>query len=184
MKSATGLPLTFFPTTATSNGSARSWASRSSIRWKTKSSTPNSSYEWGRSPTCPVRIFPLRDTIRCRLLSPQAAPLAFRGSQHHVKHVHLLLQPRRELTEVTRAIKSSSAREANLILHRSGKPFWQDESYDHWVRDAREFDRIRHYIESNPVIAGLVQDPENWPWSSAGQVGDLHYADNSAGSVV
>ena len=46
-------------------------------------------------------------------------------------HVHLLVQPHRELAQLTRAIKSSSAREANLILHRSGKPFWQVESYDH-----------------------------------------------------
>jgi putative transposase len=82
-------------------------------------------------------------------------------------HVHVLLQPRKPLREVTRAIKNTSARTANRILGRSGLPFWQDESYDHWVRNGKEFDRILGYIEWNPVRAGLVERVEAWPWSSA-----------------
>jgi putative transposase len=82
-------------------------------------------------------------------------------------HVHILLQPHKPLREVTRAVKNTSGRRANLILGRSGQPFWQDESYDHWVRNGKEFDRIVQYIEWNPVKAGLVEQPELWPWSSA-----------------
>jgi REP element-mobilizing transposase RayT len=94
-------------------------------------------------------------------------------------HVHVLLTPHRKLADVTRAIKKTSATRANLILGRTGQPFWQDESYDHWVRDASEFDRIAGYIEWNPVRAGLVERAEDWPWSSASgrfkswQVGNL-----------
>ncbi len=88
-------------------------------------------------------------------------------------HVHLLVQPHKSLSDITRAVKKTSARQANLILGRSGQPFWQDESYDHWVRNGKQFDRIIQYIESNPVKAGLVAQPELWPWSSAGQVGNL-----------
>jgi putative transposase len=92
-------------------------------------------------------------------------------------HVHVLLQPHKPLREVTRAVKNTSARQANLILGRTGFPFWQDESYDHWVRDGKELQRIVRYIEWNPVRAGLVDQPELWRWSSAstidGQVGDL-----------
>ena len=97
-------------------------------------------------------------------------------------HVHVLLDPHKALSEVTRAVKSASAREANQVLGRRGMPFWQDESYDHWVRDAREFNRIVRYIESNPVDAGLASRIEEWEWSSAsarfmaGQVGDLPHA--------
>jgi len=29
-----------------------------------------------------------------------------------------------------------SARRANELLERSGLPFWQRESYDHWVRSS------------------------------------------------
>ena len=82
-------------------------------------------------------------------------------------HVHLLLKPHCALAEVTRAVKSCSAQQANSILKRSGKPFWLDESYDHWVRDGREFDRIKHYIEWNPANAGLVEKAADWEWSSA-----------------
>jgi len=92
-------------------------------------------------------------------------------------HVHVLLLPRKPLCEVTRAIKNTSGREANMVLGRTGTPFWQDESYDHWVRDGKEMNRVVRYIEWNPVKAGLVASPELWRWSSAsefyGQVGDL-----------
>jgi len=46
-------------------------------------------------------------------------------------HVHVLWQPHRTLAQITRWVKGSTARQANLILGRTGQPFWQDESYDH-----------------------------------------------------
>ncbi len=82
-------------------------------------------------------------------------------------HVHLLITPKLALRRITNGLKGASARQANLILNRTGKSFWQDESFDRWVRDAAEFERIRAYIEKNPVSAGLVERPEDWPWSSA-----------------
>jgi REP element-mobilizing transposase RayT len=82
-------------------------------------------------------------------------------------HVHLLITPRLPLSRIMRGIKGVSARDANRILERRGKAFWQDESYDHWVRDEEEFGKIRFYIEHNPVSAGLVKRPEDWKWSSA-----------------
>ena len=82
-------------------------------------------------------------------------------------HVHMLLQPRVNLRQITRAIKGSSARACNKVLKRTGRPFWQDESYDHWVRSPASFEKIRSYIERNPVSAGLVKNPCEWKWSSA-----------------
>lgn len=82
-------------------------------------------------------------------------------------HVHLLIEPRIALRRITAGIKSSSARYANAVLKRTGKRFWQDESFDHWVRNEASFQRIRAYIERNPVMARLVKEPEDWPWSSA-----------------
>jgi REP-associated tyrosine transposase len=57
------------------------------------------------------------------------------------------------------------------MLGRSGQRFWQDESFDHWVRDGHERNRIIRYIEWNPVKGALVVAPENWPWSSASRTG-------------
>src|ERR1700722_1496893 len=82
-------------------------------------------------------------------------------------HVHVLIAPQAPLAKITHQIKGSTARAANLVLGRTGLRFWQDESYDHWVRDPAEFERIRRYIERNPVVAGLAKKAEHWPWSSA-----------------
>ena len=82
-------------------------------------------------------------------------------------HVHALLFPYEELSRVMLVIKSASARRANRLLERPGQRFWQDESFDRWVRDDHERRRIIRYIEANPVEAGLVAAPEDWRWSSA-----------------
>lgn len=82
-------------------------------------------------------------------------------------HVHLLITPHVALAKLTHSLKRFTAREANRILRLTGRPFWQDESYDRLVRDEDEFRRIRRYIEYNPVRAGLVAIPEDYPWSSA-----------------
>ena len=87
-------------------------------------------------------------------------------------HVHVLLRPKVSAQRVCLArLKGCTAREANLVLGSTGQPFWQAESYDHWVRDAREFERIVTYIENNPVKAGFVTRPEDYPWSSAAKPG-------------
>src|SRR5471030_1612743 len=61
-----------------------------------------------------------------------------------------------------------TSRVANRILGRAGTPFWQDESFDHWVRSAEELQDLIAYVENNPVKAGLVETAEEWEWSSAG----------------
>ena len=83
-------------------------------------------------------------------------------------HVPLLFLPKVPVRVILRWLKGSTARRANRLLGRTGQRFWQDESYDHWVRNGREFDRIIPYIEENPVTAGLVASATLWPWSSAG----------------
>ena len=82
-------------------------------------------------------------------------------------HVHVLIEPLIEPVQALKGVKGTAARAANRILDRTGRPFWQDESFDRWVRNPKEFERIRAYIERNPVTAGLAHNPEDWPWSSA-----------------
>jgi REP element-mobilizing transposase RayT len=92
---------------------------------------------------------------------------ALRAYAVMANHVHVLLAPSSPLERIRQQIKGASAREANLIPGRTGEPFWQKESFDHWVRNPGEWQKIRAYIERNPVAAGLVPTPEDWPWSSA-----------------
>ncbi len=82
-------------------------------------------------------------------------------------HVHVLIEPRIDPVHVLKGIKGTAARAINRVLCRTGQPLWQDESFDRWVRNEAEFGRIRAYIERNPVKAGFVSRPEDWPWSSA-----------------
>jgi REP element-mobilizing transposase RayT len=82
-------------------------------------------------------------------------------------HVHILLGPYCELKDITHGIKGYTAYKINALQNQRGRVFWQDESYDHWVRDEAESLRIIEYIENYPVVAGLCRSPEDWPWSSA-----------------
>ena len=82
-------------------------------------------------------------------------------------HVHLLLDPFVPIRRLTSGIKGVSARHANLKLGRTGNHFWQDESFDHWIRNEEQLARATSYIENNPVKAGLCAKPEDWRWSSA-----------------
>lgn len=87
-------------------------------------------------------------------------------------HVHALLTmlPKAPiLWKVLQDSKKFTGRQANKLLGREGK-FWEDESYDHLVREESfyepgEFNRIFWYILNNPVKAGLVRDWSAWPWT-------------------
>ena len=86
-------------------------------------------------------------------------------------HVHVVLTPLaidgeryHALTDIMHSLKGYTANKANRQLGRSGS-FWQHESYDHVVRDAAEWLRIRHYVVYNPVKAGLVKEWQEWPWT-------------------
>jgi putative transposase len=83
-------------------------------------------------------------------------------------HVHLLATLKVPLPRLTKSLKSITAKRANEMLGLTGTPFWQQDNYDRLVRDCRELERIRSYIEQNPVGAGLVKLASDYRWSSAG----------------
>lgn len=86
-------------------------------------------------------------------------------------HAHLVCTPLEKekavyygLTEILQSLKRHTDRQSNLALGRSGA-FWQDESYDHIVRDQAELERIIKYVLYNPVKANLVDDWTKWKWA-------------------
>ncbi|NOT63841.1 MAG: hypothetical protein HOP19_26800 [Acidobacteria bacterium] len=127
----------------------------------------------------------IADLVQETLLSKYAELYTLWAYVVMANHVHVLLQPKVlsektdkagltdkdyvKLSKITQSLKGYSSLEANKILQRTGKTFWQTESYDHWSRDAAEFNRIVKYVENNPVKAGLVEKPEDWCWSSAAE---------------
>jgi putative transposase len=68
------------------------------------------------------------------------------------------------LTRILASLKSYTAHESNKLLHRSGQ-FWQQESYDHVIRDSEELRNMIRYVLNNPVKAGLVRFWQEWPWT-------------------
>ncbi|HRY83218.1 MAG TPA: hypothetical protein P5533_01145 [Candidatus Cloacimonadota bacterium] len=99
----------------------------------------------------------------------------FDGLRYHLlaycimpNHVHVLIDPAIHedgdiypISHVTYTWKRFTATAINRVLTKSGS-FWQQESYDHLIRDADEFDRVLGYLIDNPVKAGLVNDWTEW----------------------
>ena len=85
-----------------------------------------------------------------------------------LNHLHFLIRPLpgQHLDLIMHSIKSYTAHEANKILNRTGA-FWQGESFDRYIRDARHFRATVRYIHMNPVKAGLCASPQEWKFSSA-----------------
>ncbi len=82
-------------------------------------------------------------------------------------HVHVLVTPLGDhsLSGIVHSCKSYTGNQANKILERNGK-FWYEDYFDRFVRDEDHFAAIVNYIHLNPVKAGLCADPEDWEWSS------------------
>jgi len=116
----------------------------------------------------------------CVLKNPRVAAaveevfLRFDGQRYRMtawvvmpNHVHVLFELwEMPLGQLLKAWKGTSANAANRVLARTGQ-FWQEEYWDRYMRDEEHFNKAKHYIEWNPVKAGLLKQPQDWPFSSA-----------------
>jgi REP element-mobilizing transposase RayT len=83
-------------------------------------------------------------------------------------HVHMLITPHVTSRHWLGPLKGFTAHEAIRTLNLpSGTRFWQPESFDRLIDDDAGCERVKRYIEWNPVKAGLVFQPEDFPYSSA-----------------
>jgi putative transposase len=78
------------------------------------------------------------------------------------EHVHMLLgEPVKDLLAVgLQALKISVSKRAKE------RPFWQARYYDFNVFTKSKRIQKLDYIHWNPVKRGLVENPEDWLWSS------------------
>lgn len=92
-------------------------------------------------------------------------------------HVHLLVSepPKAPLATALQSLKQSVSRRLAL---RAQEPFWQARYYDFNVYTERKRTEKLRYIHRNPVKRGLVEKPEDWPWSSF-----RHWATGLEGTV-
>jgi putative transposase len=90
----------------------------------------------------------------------------FRPLESWVKELGPNAEEHAPRERIMHSIKLHTARECNRRLRAEGT-FWQQESYDHWVRDVDELERIINYVEYNPVKAKLISDAAFWHFGSA-----------------
>ena len=93
------------------------------------------------------------------------------------EHVHLLVgEP--YLGSLGAAIQALK-QETSKKLKRPDEPhFWQRRYYDFNVWSEGTTEEKLHYMHQNPVKRGLVDQPQDWPWSSF-----LHHATGEIGTV-
>ncbi|MCK5685112.1 transposase [bacterium] len=63
------------------------------------------------------------------------------------------------LADIMRGFKTFSANQINKTIKFENKFKWQRSFYDHIIRNDKELDKIRQYIQSNP--AKWLEDKEN-----------------------
>ena len=82
-------------------------------------------------------------------------------------HAHVLFEMwDLPMGDLLKAWKGASSHAINKLLGRRGT-LWQREYWDRFMRDEEHFRKAQHYIEWNPVKAGLAKTPEERPFDSA-----------------
>src|SRR5512134_561424 len=82
-------------------------------------------------------------------------------------HVHLLLVPLGEsaMARTLGRTHGDYSRWLNMKMGETGH-VWQNRYYSCPLDEEHRWEALR-YVELNPVRAGIVDGPEDWPWSSA-----------------
>ena len=80
------------------------------------------------------------------------------------EHVHLLINepPAILLSQFLKSFKQSASRQ----LKGDRDQFWQTRYFDRNISGEAARTEVIHYIHRNPAKRGLVQHPDDYPWSS------------------
>ena len=84
-------------------------------------------------------------------------------------HFHLMLRPTgaSNFSAIMHSLKPNFTKDYKSELGIVGRmKFWQKRFWDHVIRDEEDFQRHLDYVHYNPVKHGLVEHPEDWPYSS------------------
>jgi putative transposase len=83
------------------------------------------------------------------------------------EHVHLLLsEPLDELGYETPLSKALQPLKLSVSKRLAPRPFWQARYYDFNVFTHNKRVEKLKYMHRNPVSRGLVENPEDWRWST------------------
>lgn len=80
-------------------------------------------------------------------------------------HIHLIFQltGNKTLSEVIKSLKQFTGRRIKQRMHVK-TPIWQEQYYDHLIRKDEDLLEIIKYCWYNPVRAGIVDNPNEYPY--------------------
>ena len=78
-------------------------------------------------------------------------------------HLHLLIRGNSAVSNMLDYIKIFKQKTGYYYPEKTTHKLWMKDYYDHIIRNEREFDEAIGYIANNPVVAGIVDDPLDYP---------------------
>ncbi len=94
------------------------------------------------------------------------------------EHIHMVITPKKatDYPKIVGAIKAYFSRyyagqdkdeEQSISRYKKRhKAVWQKKYYEHTIRDEKDWHETMTYMKHNPVKHGLVDDVNNWMYSS------------------
>jgi putative transposase len=84
-------------------------------------------------------------------------------------HAHVVLRGRSATVDLSRLIAAWRQDTGFSWSLRSGRRLWQRGCWDRTLRADDDLLPIARYVLENPVRAGLVADPRDYPWSGSNE---------------
>ena len=82
-------------------------------------------------------------------------------------HAHLLIEGQSNGSDFRRFAKMVKQRSGAAYALNADQPLWQKGYYEHVLREGEDAREIARYIIANPVRAGIVQSPDEYPFSGS-----------------
>jgi putative transposase len=79
-------------------------------------------------------------------------------------HLHLVLEGTAECSDLVAFMHGMKQRAGFAFKQRTGRPLWQPSYHDHVLRDEEVLLKVVRYVLDNPVRAGLVTSPRDYPF--------------------
>ena len=79
-------------------------------------------------------------------------------------HIHALIEGRHPAADFREFVRIFKQRSSFEWKRERGKPLWQRSYFEHVLRDDEDTIGVAKYILENPVRAGLVERPEDYPY--------------------
>jgi putative transposase len=83
-------------------------------------------------------------------------------------HLHTLLEGQAERADFRLYMHAFKQRSAFNWKRAYGRPLWERSYFEHVLRDDESATTVARYIVDNPVRAGLIASPADYPFSGSG----------------